>query len=258
MKEAVSAGLTEPERERYARQLSLPEFGDAGQARLKAARVLVAGLGGLGSPAAYFLAAAGVGTLILADGDTVDASNLQRQILHTSGDVGRLKTDSAAAKLRALNPHVTCILHARRIGAGDARALVEGCDFVIDATDNFPSKFVLADACYAAGVPCCHAGVDRFEGQLLTVLPGRSACYRCIGESPPPPEGSVTRGPLGVVPGVLGALQATEAIKHLAGCGTLLTDCLLTYDARRLAFRGIDVRRRADCPLCGQRRGGEQ
>lgn len=243
------------EQARYARQLALPEIGPAGQARLGAGRVLVVGVGGLGSPAAYYLVAAGVGTVGLLDPDRVEPSNLQRQILHVTADVGRLKIESAAARLAALNPHVRLRPEARRLDAAGAPDLLRDYDFILDATDNFASKFAIADACHRAGKPYSHAGILRFMGQTLTVHPGRTACYRCVFEAPPAEASGAPQGPLGVVPGVIGAIQATEAIKHLLGVGAPLTDALLTYDALTMTFRRIPVRRRPDCPLCGGRRG---
>lgn len=248
---ASAPGLSRDEQRRYERQLALDGIGEAGQARLKAARVAVVGAGGLGSPAAFYLAAAGVGNLTLVDSDVVDLGNLQRQILHTTAELGAPKVESARRRLAALNPEVRVVPLAERLEAANAAAILRGHDFVVEATDTFASKFVLADACHAAGVPCCHAGVHRFEGHILTVRPGRSACLRCVFEAPPDTGDGAPRGPLGVVPGVLGTLQAAEAIRYIVGLGELLTDRLLTFDARRAAFREVRVRRRADCSLCG-------
>lgn len=240
------------ERLRYARHLSLPEIGPEGQARLQSGRVLVIGAGGLGSPAAFYLAAAGVGTIGLADGDTVEISNLQRQILHTTAAVGQRKVASAAERLKALNPHTEVRAYPQRLTAENAAALLAPYDFVIDATDNFASKFLIADVCHRAGKANSHAGILEFRGQTMTVHPGRSACYRCVFETPPEEvAGGMPRGPMGVVPGVIGTLQATEAIKHLLGIGTPLTDCLLVYDALALTFRRVTLRRNPRCPLCG-------
>ncbi len=243
--------FTPEEQQRYARQLALPEIGTAGQAKLRAGRVLVIGAGGLGSPAALYLAAAGVGTLGLMDGDAVDLSNLQRQILHATADVGRRKVESAAAKLRALNPQTELRLFPERFTAANAAARLADFNFVVDATDNFASKFLIADACHAAGRPYAHAGILRFHGQVMTVLPGKTACYRCVFEQQPPETGASPQGPLGVVPGVLGTLQAAEAIKFLLGLGQLLTDRLLTFDALTLRFREVPVKRQPHCRLCG-------
>ncbi len=237
---------------RYARQLALPEIGEEGQRRLANGAVLVIGCGGLGSPAAFYLAAAGVGTIGLVDNDTVDVTNLQRQVLHTFADVGKPKVKSARARLSALNPELRIVTHQTRFDAGTAPALVRPYDFVIDATDNFASKFLIADTCHAAGKPYSHAGVVRYTGQVITVIPGQTACYRCVFESAPP-DPSPPVGPLGVVPGVTGAIQATEAIKFLAGFGELLTNRIFVYDALTMSARTVPVKRNPACPLCGAR-----
>ena len=248
--------LTHAPDARYARQLALPEIGPAGQRRLAAGRVLVVGAGGLGSPAAFYLAAAGVGTLGIMDGDCVEASNLQRQILHATADIGRPKALSAAETLRALNPEIDVRPMTVRLTRENGAATLAGFDFVLDATDNFDAKFLLADFCHAAGKPYSHAGIARFYGQTFTVLPGRSACYRCVFETPPERPSGPPQGPLGAVPGVIGSVQATEAIKFLLDAGTLLTDRIFVYDAWRLTARCVRVARRPDCPLCGTANGG--
>lgn len=242
--------LSDEQRHRYARQLALPEIGAVGQKKLLASRVLIVGLGGLGSPAAFYLAAAGVGTLGLMDADLVEASNLQRQILHATPDLGRAKIESAAEKLSRLNPDVHLLLHARRLTRETTAGLLSEYDFVIDATDNFVSKFLIPEICHAAGRAYSHAGIQGYVGQTLTVLPGRTACHRCVFEGPPPPDPAPPRGPLGVVPGVLGTIQATEAIKYLLGIGQLLTNRLLVYDALALSFRILPFARNPFCPLC--------
>jgi molybdopterin/thiamine biosynthesis adenylyltransferase len=237
--------------ERYARQLALPEIGRKGQAILQRSAVLVIGAGGLGSPAAYYLAGAGIGRLGVADHDRVELSNLQRQTLHGTRDVGRLKVESAARKLRGLNPGARIEAIGEKIVRDNAMHLLSGYDFVIDATDNFASKFLIADTCHALRLPYSHAGISRFAGQTMTVLPGRSCCCRCLlGEAPA--EDGALQGPLGAVPGVIGAIQATEAIKFLLGIGTLLTDRLLMYDALAMTFRLVSVMRNEECPLCGK------
>ncbi|MEI6148477.1 MAG: HesA/MoeB/ThiF family protein [bacterium] len=244
--------FTGEERDRYARHLTLPEIGENGQARLRAGSVLVVGAGGLGSPAALYLAAAGVGTLGLVDADVVDTSNLQRQLLHATSDVGRLKVDSAAEKLRALNPHVRLRTYAERFSEANADRILHEYSFVVDATDSFQSKFLIADVCHRAGKTYSHAGILGFSGQTMTVIPNVTTCYRCVFISPPEePAGARPQGPLGVVPGVIGAIQATEAIKYLLGVGTLLTNSVLVYDALELTFRRVPVRRNPECPLCG-------
>ncbi|MFB3777743.1 MAG: ThiF family adenylyltransferase [Bryobacteraceae bacterium] len=247
--------LSRQQRDRYARHLTLPEIGEAGQERLLASRVLVIGAGGLGSPAAFYLAAAGVGTLGILDHDRVEPSNLQRQILHRTADIGRSKTDSAAEKIAALNPEITVKAAARRLEESDAAELVAPWDFVIDATDNFAAKFLIADACHAARRPYSHAGIARFFGQTLTVIPGETACYRCVFDQAPPPDerDANPAGPLGAVPGVIGSIQATEAVKYLLRTGSLLTNRLLTYDALSMRFREVPAPRNPACRLCGSR-----
>lgn len=241
--------LSTEERERYARQLVLPEIGETGQLRLRAASVLVVGCGGLGSPAATYLASAGVGTLGLMDNDRVGLSNLQRQFLHGTSDVGRPKVESAAARLHELNPHTHLRTFAQRLGRENSDLLAP-FDFVVDATDNFASKFFIADACHAASKPYCHGGIRAFFGQVMTVLPGRSTCYRCIFERPPPASTEPVAGPLGAVSGVIGAIQAAEAIRFVLNKGKLLVDRLLTFNAATMDFRIIPVRRNRTCPLC--------
>lgn len=243
------------QRERYARQLSLPEIGEQGQQKLSAAKVLVVGLGGLGSPASLYLVAAGVGTVGLLDKDVLDLSNLQRQIVHSTSDVGRPKVLSARDRLSALNPHVKLRVHQLALSAGNACDIIREYDFVVDATDNFDAKFLVADSCHALSVPYSHAGILRSSGQTMTVMPGRTACYRCVFETPPPDDGKPA-GPLGAVPGVIGAIQATEAIKYVTGAGSLLTDRLLIYDGLAMTVRIVKARRAPDCPLCGTRRRG--
>ncbi len=236
--------------QRYARQLALPEIGVEGQKRLSAGRVLLVGVGGLGSPAGYYLAAAGIGTLGIVDSDVLEFSNLQRQIAHTTADVGRAKVESAARTFAALNPDVRIDAHNLRLTAENAPALFKEYDFVVDATDNFESKFLIAGICHRVGKPYSHAGILKFIGQALTVIPGKTACLRCVFDELPPANREPPRGPLGVVPGVLGAIQATEAIKYLLGIGELLTNRLLTYDALRLEFRAVRINRNRACPLC--------
>lgn len=242
------------ERNRYARHLDLPGFGGHAQEKLRAGRVLVVGCGGLGSPALYYLAAAGVGLLGLMDSDVVEISNLQRQILHATPDIGRLKVDSAVGRLRALNPHVRLAPHSEHLTAANARDLFAPYDIILDATDNFASKYLISDTCVGLKKPFVHAGISAFSGQLLTVLPGKSACLRCIFPEPPPlaaPESAPSAGPLGAIPGVIGALQALEAIKFLTGIGALLTDTLLTYDGLEAEFRPVHATRNPACSACG-------
>ena len=241
---------TEDGDERYARQLSLPEVGPEGQRRLAKGRVLLIGVGGLGSPAAIYLAAAGVGIIGLADADTIAVSNLQRQILYDTTHIGQFKVDQARERLLALNPHVTVVAHCLQFTPSLAGDMLQGYDFVIDASDNFATKFLVADACHRHGIPYSHAGVRGFHAQTMTVLPGRTACYRCVFDAPPAVPQSVT-GPMGYVPGVTGAIQAGEAVRFLLGAGTLLTDRLLIYDGLTAAFRTVAVSRQQNCGLCG-------
>jgi len=241
--------------ERYSRQISMKEIGEPGQERLRAARVLVVGVGGLGSVAGFYLAGAGIGKMGIVDGDMVELSNLQRQIAHSTEDVGHPKVDSAAEKFSALNPEMTIMTHEHHFSPASAPQLLDRYDFIIDATDNFSSKLLLADACHLARKPYSHAGIERFYGQTITVLPGETCCYRCVFNEPPSdtsPESGIPEGPLGVVPGVIGTIQATEAIKYFVGCGELLTDRLLTYDALAVSFRVVAVKRNEACTLCGR------
>jgi adenylyltransferase/sulfurtransferase len=239
---------------RYQRHLSLREVGFKGQQKLLASKVLCVGAGGLGSPALYYLAAAGVGTIGIAEGDVVDDSNLQRQILHFTEDVGRPKLSSAREKLEKINPDVKVIEHPGWLTAENAVEIISGYDFVLDGTDNFPAKFLINDACVIAGKPFSHAGILRFEGQAMTVVPGKSRCYRCLFREPPPADAvpsCAEAGVLGAIAGVMGTLQATEALKCLLGKGDLLTDRLLIFDALAMRFREIRGARDPGCAVCG-------
>ncbi len=246
--------LTDPQIERYSRHIILEQVGGAGQEELLASKVLIVGLGGLGAPAALYLAAAGVGTIGLLDGDSVDLTNLQRQVIHHTSDVGRRKIVSAQEKIQAINPDVVVQTYDVWARADNIRPIIREYDFVIDGVDNFAAKFLINDACYFEQTPFSHGGILQFDGQLMTVVPDQSACYRCIFPAPPAP-GSVPScgqaGVLGVLPGVVGSLQATEAIKHLLGIGDLLTDTLLTYHALTMHFRRVPISRNPDCRLCG-------
>ncbi len=247
--------FTADERNRYARQLGLPGFGPAAQERLREGRVLVVGCGGLGSPALAYLAAAGVGRIGFADPDLVDISNLHRQILHATTDIGRLKTVSAEARLRALNPHIHLEQHPLRLSPDNAHSVLSPYDFVIDATDSYAAKFLINDVCCAMRKPFVHAGLSAFGGQLLTVLPGRSPCLRCLFHDTPPEDGegdALRSGPIGPMAGVLGALQAAEAIKFLARFGDLATGRLLLYDALASDFRSIQAAPSPACPACAK------
>lgn len=243
--------------ERYARHLRLPEIGEAGQRRLQAARVAIVGAGGLGSPAAYYLAAAGVGTLVIADDDVVDRSNLQRQILHTDARIGMAKVESARAALTALNPSVRIEAFAQRIRADNVEDLIADADVVVDGADNFPARYLLNDACVRLAKPLVYGAVHRFEGQVSVFDAGRrrgdAPCYRCLFPEPPPPEAApncAEAGVLGVLPGVIGLLQATEAIKLILGIGQPLAGRLLHFDALAMRFRETRLGPDPECLLC--------
>lgn len=246
--------LSEDQKTRYSRQLCMPEIGPAGQEKLLKSSVLIIGAGGLGSPVALYLAAAGVGTIGLADCDAVDLSNLQRQILHGTDTLGVPKVDSAAARLRALNPDVHVQPYPVLVNDNNIASLIAPYDFVVECTDSFDAKYLINDACVRTGKPFCHGAVIRFYGQVMTVLPGTSACYRCAFRQPPDPEKAPDArklGVLGAVPGVIGCLQALEAIKYLTGAGDLLTNQLLTFDALSMDFETVELTKSPDCPVCG-------
>uniref|UniRef100_Q3AR44 Molybdopterin-synthase adenylyltransferase n=1 Tax=Chlorobium chlorochromatii (strain CaD3) TaxID=340177 RepID=Q3AR44_CHLCH len=243
--------LNPQQRQRYARHLALPEIGEDGQERLLASKVLIVGVGGLGSPAAFYLAAAGVGTLGLMDGDVVDESNLQRQILHTSASVGELKVASAAERLQALDPALHLITYPFTLTTDNAEAIIAEYDFVIDATDNFRSKFLIADGCHRTVTPYSHGGIKAFYGHTITVHPRKTTCYRCLFHNEGAVDNNEPQGPLGALPGIIGSLQATEALKHLLNIGTPLTNTLLTCDILTMNIRKIPVSRNPHCPLCG-------
>lgn len=241
--------------ERYSRHILLQDVGGKGQEKLLGGRVLIIGAGGLGAPIALYLAAAGVGTLGIADADVVDVTNLQRQVIHFTPDIGKPKVVSAAEKIRAINPDVTVHPHQEWIGAANIAGLIADYDFIIDGTDNFATKFLINDACVLGNKPYSHGGILRFDGQTLTVKPRESACYRCIFPAPPPKDAIPTcseAGVIGVLPGVIGTIQATEAIKVLLGIGDLLTGRLLVYSAKFLTFREVRIRRNPKCPVCGE------
>ena len=246
--------MTDKQLQRYSRHILLEEIGEQGQEKLLRSKVLIIGAGGLGSPAALYLAAAGVGTIGIADGDHVSLSNLQRQILHNSSDVWKRKVDSAAEKLSALNPELKLETYPFFIDEHKVEEVISGYDFVLDCTDGFASKYLINDACTLLGKAFCFGGIVRFRGQVMTHIPG-SACYRCI--FPEPPEGKEVEtcarvGVLGSVAGIAGTIQASEAIKYLTGAGSLLTDSLLTYDALTMEFSKIVLTRNPDCALCGE------
>jgi molybdopterin/thiamine biosynthesis adenylyltransferase/rhodanese-related sulfurtransferase len=249
--------LTDDELARYARHLVLPHVGLEGQRRLKGARVVVVGVGGLGSPAALYLAAAGVGTLGLVDADAVELSNLQRQVLHGTSAVGGSKLASAAARLRDVNPAVALELHETRLTSTDAPAILDRYDVVVDGSDNFPTRYLINDACALLGKPDVFGAVHRFEGQVSVFRADRGPCYRCLFREPPPPgsvPGCEASGVLGVLPGIVGTIQATEALKLVLGIGDPLVGRLLVLDALTMRVRDIAVAKDPACPLCGERR----
>ncbi|HEX6252322.1 MAG TPA: molybdopterin-synthase adenylyltransferase MoeB [Gemmatimonadaceae bacterium] len=249
-------GLSSSELARYGRHLSLTEIGAAGQARLKAARVLLVGAGGLGSPAAMYLAAAGVGTLGLVDFDTVERSNLQRQILFGEGDVGRRKLDAASERLAGINPHVRLQMHDKRLSAQNAEQIVAGYDVVVDGTDNFATRYLVNDVCVHLGIPNVYGSVLRFEGQASVFAAPGGPCYRCLFREPPPPglvPSCAEAGVMGVLPGIVGSIQAAETIKLITGAGQPMVGRLLLLDVLTMAFRSIEIRRDPQCPACGTR-----
>jgi adenylyltransferase/sulfurtransferase len=239
---------------RYSRHLILPEVGLDGQRRLKAARVLLVGAGGLGSPAALYLAAAGIGTLGLVDFDVVDVTNLQRQILHGTRDVGRLKLDSATDRIRDVNPHVAVERFETRLTSANALDIIREFDLVVDGTDNFPTRYLVNDACVFTGRPNVYGSIFRFEGQASIFATPDGPCYRCLFREPPPPglvPSCAEGGVLGVLPGLVGTIQATEAVKLILGIGESLIGRLLLVDALHLSFRTVKLRRDPTCPVCG-------
>ncbi len=246
--------LTQQQKQRYSRHLLIPEVGVEGQARLLGSKVLFIGAGGLGSPAMLYLAAAGVGTIGIVDFDTVDLSNLQRQIVHTNDRVGRRKTESAAETINALNPDVKVVPYEEMLTEDNVERLIAGYDVILDGTDTFETRYTLNDAAVRAGIPVVHASVFRFEGQVTVFKPFDGPCYRCLYPTPPPPElapGCSVAGVLGVVPGVMGLLQAVEAIKLLLNIGESLAGRLLIYDALDGTFQELQLRRDPACPACG-------
>ena len=239
---------------RYARHLSLSEIGLEGQQRLKAARVLIVGTGGLGSPLALYLAAAGVGTLGLVDFDEVDATNLQRQILHGTRDVGRAKLESARDRLADINPHVDVVLHPVRLSSANALEILEPYDIVVDGTDNFPTRYLVNDACILTGKPNVYGSIFRWEGQVSVFGLDDGPCYRCLFREPPPPglvPNCAEAGVLGVLPGIIGSLQALEVVKLVLRQGSTLGGRLLIFDAMDLSWREVELRRNPDCSVCG-------
>ena len=254
--EVEDLGMSGPELARYSRHLRLPEVGLEGQRRIKAARVVVLGAGGLGSPAAMYLAAAGVGTIGLVDFDRVELTNLQRQLLHDTADVGRPKTESGRDRLRALNPEVDVRVHTERLDSSNALGILGEYDVIVDGSDNFPTRYLLSDAAVILGRPLIYGAIFRFEGQASVFAAADGPCYRCLFREPPPPElapNCAEAGVLGVLPGLIGSVQATETLKLVMGRGRPLAGRLLLVDALEMEFRELRVRRDPDCPACGER-----
>ena len=252
--ESALPELTTDDLSRYSRHLILPEVGMEGQQRLKAARVLCVGTGGLGSPLAFYLAAAGIGTLGLVDFDVVDSSNLQRQIIHSTKDIGRKKLDSAEEKLVALNPAIKIVKHDTMLSSANAMEILNDYDIVADGTDNFPTRYLVNDACVLLGKPNVYGSIFRFEGQASVFATQAGPCYRCLYPEPPPPglvPSCAEGGVLGILPGLVGVIQATEAIKLILGKGDSLVGRLLLVDALNMRFRELKLRKNPECPVCG-------
>jgi len=249
--------FTKDQLERYSRHISLKEVGPKGQAKLLESKILIIGAGGLGSPAAMYLAAAGIGTIGLVDPDAVDLSNLQRQIIHANKDVGKPKVISGKETIQAMNQEVDVVTYQEWISSANITDIIKdrGYDFIIEATDNFEAKFLINDACVRLKKPFSNAGVQQLFGQTMTYVPGKGPCYRCVFLNPPPintvPDNKEV-GVLGVIPGIMGTIQATEGIKYLLGIGELLTGKLLVFDALSMDFRKVEISARIDCSACGK------
>ena len=256
MTQTTEARVFTPEQaRRYSRHIIMPQIGGKGQRKLLDAKVLLIGAGGLGSPAALYLAAAGVGTLGIVDFDEVDLTNLQRQLLHRTNDVGRLKVDSAEEMLNSLNPDVNVVKHRVQLSSDNALDLLADYDIVVDGSDNFPTRYLVNDATVMLGKPCVHGSIFLFEGQASTFVPGYG-CYRCLYPTPPPPgmvPSCAEAGVLGVLPGIIGSIQAVETIKLVLGLGDTLTGRLLLFDALDMNFRTVRVPRNRECPVCGDK-----
>jgi sulfur-carrier protein adenylyltransferase/sulfurtransferase len=250
----VPQTLTSDQRRRYSRHLLIPEVGEDGQRKLLEAKVLLVGAGGLGSPAALYLAAAGVGTLGIVDADIVDESNLQRQVVHTTDRVGMPKVESARVAIEALNPDVNVVKHETRLDQSNVLDIFAGYDVILDGTDNFATRYLINDACVLLDKPNVHGSIFRFEGQTTTFIPHEGPCYRCLFPTPPPPElapSCAEAGVLGLLPGTVGIIQATETAKLILGIGEPLVGRLLTYDALEMEFRELRLSRDPECPMCG-------
>lgn len=247
--------LTEEEIERYSRHIILPEVGGAGQQKLKEASVLVVGAGGLGSPVLLYLTAAGIGRIGVIEDDVVDLTNLQRQVVHTTGDVGKPKVTSASETMKQINPHVQVDTYQERLNKDNILALIEKYDIIVDGVDNFPTRYLINDACVMKKKVLIEAGILRFMGLLMSIKGGETACYRCVYQEPPPPgtvPSCAEAGILGAVAGVLGTLQATEVLKIVTGVGEPMYNRLLQFDAEELRFHEVNARRNPKCPVCGE------
>jgi molybdopterin/thiamine biosynthesis adenylyltransferase len=247
--------FTEEQIERYSRHIILPEVGGKGQKKLLDSKVFLVGAGGLGSPAAFYLAAAGIGKIGISDNDDVDFSNLQRQILHSTKDVGRPKVQSAKETLEALNPDVEVIPYTERLNSENIIDIIKDYDVILDGSDNFPTRYLVNDACVMLGKPLSHGSIFRFDGQATTILPGQGPCYRCLYETPPPPDlvpSCQEAGVLGIIAGIIGVIQATEVIKLRLEKGNLLNGKLLLYDSLNMDFKKLKIQRNPACPMCGE------
>ncbi|MCM8797329.1 MAG: molybdopterin-synthase adenylyltransferase MoeB [Candidatus Omnitrophica bacterium] len=246
--------LRDDQIERYSRQIILPYVGGKGQEKLLSAKVLIVGAGGLGSPAALYLASAGIGRIGIVDSDKVEINNLQRQILHLNSGIGKSKVESAKERMTAINPDVEVVTYNLRLTSENILDIIRDYDIVIDGSDNFPTRYLVNDACVLSGKPLSHGGIFRFDGQATTILPRQSACYRCLFSEPPPPglvPSCQEAGILGAVAGVIGTIQANEVLKYVLGIGNLLTGRLLIFNALDSSFRQVKVPRDAKCPVCG-------
>jgi adenylyltransferase/sulfurtransferase len=247
--------FTDEQINRYSRHIILPEVGGKGQKKLLDSKVFLVGAGGLGSPAAFYLAAAGIGKIGISDNDDVDFSNLQRQILHSTKDVGRPKVQSAKETIADLNPDVEVVPYTERLNSENIIDIIKDYDVILDGSDNFPTRYLVNDACVMLGKPLSHGSIFRFDGQATTILPGQGPCYRCLYETPPPPDlvpSCQEAGVLGVIAGIIGVIQATEVIKLVLGKGNILNGKLLLYDSLNMDFKKLSIQRNPACPMCGE------
>ncbi len=247
--------FTDEQINRYSRHIILPEVGGKGQKKLLDSKVFLVGAGGLGSPAAFYLAAAGIGKIGISDNDDVDFSNLQRQILHSTKDVGRPKVQSAKETIADLNPDVEVVPYTERLNSENIIDIIKDYDVILDGSDNFPTRYLVNDACVMLGKPLSHGSIFRFDGQATTILPGQGPCYRCLYETPPPPDlvpSCQEAGVLGVIAGIIGVIQATEVIKLVLGKGNILNGKLLLYDSLNMDFKKLNIQRNPACPMCGE------